>query len=65
MWLFRSLDGSVGIATELRAGQAGFDRMHELDTLLPSTGSRPAEAHPASYLMGTGGSFLGNKAAGA
>jgi hypothetical protein len=48
----------------LRAGRSGFDSHHgqDLFSLLHSvqTGS---DVHPASYPMGAGGSFPGDKAA--
>jgi hypothetical protein len=61
-----SRDSSVGIATDyglddrmigvrFPVGAENFSRLHV------HTGS---EAHPASYPMGTGGSYPGGKAAG-
>jgi len=53
--------GSVGIATELRAGRSGIESRWGRDFLLVQTGPG---AHPASCKLGTG-SFLGIEAAGA
>jgi hypothetical protein len=49
---------SVSIVTELRVGQPGFDFRHR-HRVLNGSG-----AHPASYQMGTRGSFPGGKEAG-
>jgi hypothetical protein len=46
----------------LRTGRPGFDPEDFSSNLCVQTGSG---AHPASYTVGTGGSFPGGKAAGA
>jgi len=60
----KSLDCSVGISTGCRlddrglgSGAGNFSLLHRVQT--------GSEARPASYPMGTGGSFPGGKAAGA
>jgi hypothetical protein len=61
----QSQDSSVGIATNYRLdGRGSIPSMARGFSVLHSvqTGFR---AHPASYPMGTGGSFPGIKAAGA
>jgi hypothetical protein len=45
---------SVGIATGY-----GLDSRRGQEILLYFTAARPAVFHPASYIMGTGGCFLG------
>jgi hypothetical protein len=61
----KSLDSSVGIGTDygldyrvrIPSGAGNFSLGHRVQT--------GSGAHPASYPMGTGGSFPGGKAAGA
>jgi hypothetical protein len=53
------MDSSVGIATGWTAGRAGARDFQFLHSVQTGSG-----AHPTSYSMGTGGSFLGGKAAG-
>jgi hypothetical protein len=45
------------------AGRSRFDSRQWREISF-SAASRPAEVHPTSYPMGTGGSFPGDKAAG-
>jgi hypothetical protein len=61
---YRSRESSVGIATSYGLdspgsilGKARFSLLHRVQT--------DSGAHPAFYLMGTGGDFPGGKAAGA
>jgi hypothetical protein len=61
--IYKSRDSSVGIATgwttgvRFPAGARDFSLLHRVQT--------GSGAHPASYTIGTGGSFPGDKAAGA
>jgi hypothetical protein len=63
----RSRDSSVGTATRLRAGrprsQGSIPDRGKTFSLLYNIQTGPG-AHPASYPMGTGGSFARGKAAG-
>jgi hypothetical protein len=54
---YRYIDG-------LRAGLPGFDTRQWLDFSLFHSVHAGSGAHPVSFLMGTGGSLLGGKAAG-
>jgi hypothetical protein len=47
----------------LQAGQPGFDRGRDRRYFLRHSVQTGSGAHPASYVMGTGGSFPGSKAA--
>jgi hypothetical protein len=59
----RSQDSSVGIATGYELGSEFESRLgKEFFLHVVQTGSG---AHPSSYSIGTGGFFLGDKAAGA
>jgi hypothetical protein len=68
LWVYKSRDGSVGIAlgyglddrdSRVRspAGAGNFSFHHRVQ--------KDSGAHPASYPMGTRGSFAGGKVAGA
>jgi len=52
-------------ATGRTIGVLGFYFRRELGIFLFTTASRGSGVRPASYLMGTTGSFPGDKAAGA
>jgi hypothetical protein len=55
---------SVSIVTRLRAGRQGFDsRQEQLWDFSLRRVQTQSGAHPASYTVGTGGSFSGSKAA--
>jgi len=56
---------SISIVTTLRAGRPGFDSQHGRDFSLLHHANTSSEVHPASYPMGIGCCFPGNKAAGA
>jgi hypothetical protein len=57
---------SVSVVIRLQAGRPRFDswRRHRRNSFLRHRVQTGSGLHPASYLMGTGGSFAGNKAAG-
>jgi hypothetical protein len=62
-----SRDSAVSIATGYGLDDQGveFESRYGLEFSLPHVVQAGFGAHPASYPMGTGGSFFGSKAAGA
>jgi hypothetical protein len=63
LYFVESPDGSFGIATGWTAGVRFSVR--ERDFFVLHSVQADSEAHPASYPVDTGGSFPGDKAAGA
>jgi hypothetical protein len=58
-------DSSVGIATGSRLDGRGFIHSRGRDFPLVNSIQTVSESHPASFTIGTGGSFPGGKEAGA
>jgi hypothetical protein len=63
--VFKDIYLYQNIVTRLRAGQPGFDSRKGLEFFLRHRVQTGSRVHPASYPMGTRGSFTGVKATGA